>query len=188
MRLRICSLTAALLLLAAGALVAQPTCTGSLCNPSMDCMMPCYSTALQKTITCLQYGTCNRDPDGDGVLWEYDNCPRNANSNQADCDGDGVGDVCDSLNGTFVPTGSKTVCASDKDDHVVYFTIEVTYQQRFVDTSSCHAPDRWNHYVYSADCVNISDHYCCINDLLSSSDQWICTPIGQYSCNPDTIP
>jgi len=36
------------------------------------------------------------DDDGDGVENGSDNCPTTANSDQADFDGDGVGDVCDS--------------------------------------------------------------------------------------------
>ncbi|PIN74411.1 hypothetical protein COV20_00085 [Candidatus Woesearchaeota archaeon CG10_big_fil_rev_8_21_14_0_10_45_16] len=35
------------------------------------------------------------DEDGDGVLDEDDNCPANANEDQADADDDGAGDVCD---------------------------------------------------------------------------------------------
>jgi hypothetical protein len=38
---------------------------------------------------------CNPDTDGDGVLNGVDNCPLVANPNQADMDGDGVGDACD---------------------------------------------------------------------------------------------
>src|SRR5215212_117275 len=36
------------------------------------------------------------DADGDGVEDNLDNCPNTANANQADLDGDGQGDVCDS--------------------------------------------------------------------------------------------
>jgi hypothetical protein len=35
------------------------------------------------------------DCDGDGVPNDLDNCPADANSDQADGDGDGVGDACD---------------------------------------------------------------------------------------------
>jgi formylglycine-generating enzyme required for sulfatase activity len=35
------------------------------------------------------------DTDADGVCDEVDNCPTVANPDQADCDGDGLGDVCD---------------------------------------------------------------------------------------------
>ena len=40
---------------------------------------------------------CNgvRDFDLDGVLDSFDNCPINSNPNQADFDGDGLGDACD---------------------------------------------------------------------------------------------
>lgn len=34
------------------------------------------------------------DPDGDGVSNCFDNCPAHANPDQADCDGDALGDVC----------------------------------------------------------------------------------------------
>src|SRR5688500_2548600 len=38
------------------------------------------------------------DPDGDGLLSLYDNCDYAANANQANCDGDYIGDACDSDN------------------------------------------------------------------------------------------
>jgi hypothetical protein len=37
------------------------------------------------------------DSDGDGVEDSVDNCPNNANANQADADGDGLGDACDPI-------------------------------------------------------------------------------------------
>jgi gliding motility-associated-like protein len=38
---------------------------------------------------------CDDDVDGDGVNNEIDNCPTTSNSNQADLDRNGVGDLCD---------------------------------------------------------------------------------------------
>ena len=40
-------------------------------------------------------GGCIADSDGDGVLDLDDNCPWDANPDQADADGDGAGDACD---------------------------------------------------------------------------------------------
>lgn len=35
------------------------------------------------------------DTDGDGIADDVDNCPSNANPDQADSDGDGIGNICD---------------------------------------------------------------------------------------------
>ena len=40
-----------------------------------------------------------QDSDGDGVADSSDNCPQIANANQADCDGDGTGNVCEIAGG-----------------------------------------------------------------------------------------
>ena len=40
------------------------------------------------------------DSDGDTIGDSEDNCPNDANTNQLDTDSDGIGDVCDPMNGT----------------------------------------------------------------------------------------
>jgi len=60
---------------------------------------------LMKT---LEFGTYamfdfKLDSDGDGLLDLFDNCPLNANPDQADTDDDGVGDACDNCLNTANP-------------------------------------------------------------------------------------
>ncbi len=40
-------------------------------------------------------GTPDSDTDDDGLIFCNDNCPSAANPDQADADGDGIGDVCE---------------------------------------------------------------------------------------------
>ena len=50
---------------------------------------------------CAQLEALNLNPDGDLLIGSADNCPNVANSLQADSDGNGVGDACDT--GEMVP-------------------------------------------------------------------------------------
>lgn len=58
-----------------------------------------------------QQPTSNPDVDGDGVQDALDNCPNDANADQADNDNDGIGNVCDST-----PNGSTTDADGDGVD------------------------------------------------------------------------
>jgi hypothetical protein len=71
--------------------------TGSACLTDADCA---------PGEVCTEAGTCQEerselisvgapDTDGDGVVDPFDNCPQRPNPDQADLDGDAVGDLCD---------------------------------------------------------------------------------------------
>jgi len=56
---------------------------------------------------------CETDSDDDGVIDDCDNCPDLSNPDQADCDGDGIGDVCairDGLAEDCQPNGIPDNC------------------------------------------------------------------------------
>lgn len=70
---------------------------GTDCDPKA----PLCACVLKGTTACM-------DPDGDGIFNLDDNCDYASNSNQADCDGDYIGDACDSLSATQTTTASWT--------------------------------------------------------------------------------
>ncbi len=54
------------------------------------------------------------DFDNDGINDDVDNCPAASNADQADSDGDGIGDICDPVDdGATPPTGGTVVVDSD---------------------------------------------------------------------------
>jgi Cys-rich repeat protein len=74
-------------------------CINGMCeaipNPSV-CMNDAQCAAGQVCVNeeCV-VPDVGEDTDGDGVLDAQDNCPMTANADQADVDGDGVGDACE---------------------------------------------------------------------------------------------
>jgi hypothetical protein len=56
---------------------------------------PLVVTLTEDRYFNLEFSATSGDTDEDGILDVNDNCPNNANADQADRDGDGLGDVCD---------------------------------------------------------------------------------------------
>jgi hypothetical protein len=61
------------------------------------------------------------DTDGDGICDELDNCPTVTNANQADADGDDIGDICDVCADSNL---SETVLTGDCDSGVANATLD----------------------------------------------------------------
>jgi len=56
------------------------------------------------------------DTDGDGVIDSQDNCPELANPDQADCDGDGIGDLCAIADGLASDCNENAIPDNCEDD------------------------------------------------------------------------
>ncbi|HEX7151257.1 MAG TPA: thrombospondin type 3 repeat-containing protein [Thermoanaerobaculia bacterium] len=143
---------------------STPECFGvDLC---MACDTPYYD--------CLQYCQSNGDADGDGISNHFDNCPNTSNPGQADCDGDGTGDACDTFNGTTTYLG---------------FTETIDYVWGPID-SFCQFSFRYDVFVvYYHRTYNYRDTYCggaVVNRSVttyhsgyyytSTYDPWTCDP------------
>ena len=75
--------------------------SSDVCTVDSECMAGGY---------CMNGACVYDDQDMDGVSDQQDNCPQNANGNQADSDQDGIGDSCDST-----PFGPMTTYYLDAD-------------------------------------------------------------------------
>ncbi|MEX1193648.1 MAG: thrombospondin type 3 repeat-containing protein [Dehalococcoidia bacterium] len=60
---------------------------------------PFFDGTTHTSAIIIGTGSCTGDTDSDGVVNAIDNCPTVANANQANWDGDALGDVCDDSDG-----------------------------------------------------------------------------------------
>jgi hypothetical protein len=94
------------LLLASPAPAQEGRCGGSTltCDPGWerDCQYDPDTRRVE--CCCVQIP----DSDGDGVRDEHDNCRYTPNPNQANCDGDAMGDACDPENVSVVADHIET--------------------------------------------------------------------------------
>ena len=116
------------------------------CDSDSDCMSGGY---------CMNGECVYNDQDRDGITDSQDNCPQNANANQADSDQDGVGDGCDST-----PFGPMTTYYRDADGD--------TYGDAGQTTDAYSQPTG---YVTNADDCNDQD-----SSINALNSQGVCAP------------
>ena len=75
------------------------------------------------------------DGDGDGRPNGEDNCPADANSDQADADGDGIGDICDPTPGTADVTLPTWIAGTVSVSNQTPTTLDVNWSGATDDTA-----------------------------------------------------
>ena len=137
----------------------DPEACPGICNePGSDCTTACKR--LSGTWTTCGGGPAN-DADSDGVSDASDNCLCTANSNQANCDQDSMGDVCDPVDQKWVPTNIRTYCDWDADWHFGYGEIE-QYGTRSYRELCTNATCNNIEFIQEKRCYEpFDDDYCC---------------------------
>lgn len=138
----------------------QNFCTGSVAN-SIDLGGATEKISIWATMPTAQMDNCYyiidecfvNDNDGDGYFNCEDNCPDDANPDQADCDQDGSGDVCDE--GGFNPHVSDVECVlSDSGSGDTCGTSGTTSSATTTDATANSNTDKTNHGQYVSAVAN----------------------------------
>jgi hypothetical protein len=148
------------------------------CNSTSLCTRSCTDGGINST--CGNYGVCNPDPDGDGLPYYMDNCPNNYNPDQADCDGDGRGNVCDSENAIY-DLAEIRYCWIRNRLHAWGSDSTRYTERRMHDISSCGAPDQWFEQGEELkNCVGLYDSSSC---CLGSWGSTMCSLYASDTCH-----
>jgi len=84
--------------------VYVPTCGNSILDSGEQCDPPqqvCTNSSGGPCQFCNNLCLYQIEPDGDGILDPFDNCPTVANLDQVDTNGNGVGDACEPMSATL---------------------------------------------------------------------------------------
>ena len=165
-------------------------CSAQYCA-SASCDEPCQRIGGVAT-TCGEFlGAPANDLDRDGIQNSVDNCLCTANANQADCDGDHLGDVCDATNVKWVQVTDSGACGYRGGSHVGYFDADLKGQRTWKNVCN-NATCNTTYTIASAKCYWGSTggsgyHECCDANFGS-----ILMPTYPYQCvdrcSPYTCP
>lgn len=152
------------------------------CELTCTSSSPCWTECMEDPkgegppITCGEWGVCDADPDGDGLVDIYDNCPASYNPGQEDCDGDGTGDVCDPENGDFYAVSIQP-CFIRSRLHFGWYEQNRYWEGLYRDRSACNSPEEYRFVGdETGNCTawSYDEFGCCMNLW---NDGWQCNNI-----------
>ncbi len=135
-------------------------------------------------------GSPPTDSDGDGFNDNLDNCPTLANVDQADFDGDGLGDVCDPdidndsiLNGNDLCNDTPLGDTVDVDGCTV-FTLPATNFSLLINSETCRNSDNGNVTITAVETFNytaqLTGNGLDISNVFTSSTNFNGLAAGNY--------
>ncbi len=141
-----------------------------------NCIDGCPSDPLKIAPGVCGCGIPDTDTDGDGIANCIDNCPAAANPDQLDCNGNGIGDLCEvfsDCNGNSIPdscdiaSGSSTdldadgvpdECALDCNENSVVDVVDIATGTS-EDCNSNHVPDECENSTVAQTTGNMGAFY-----------------------------
>ena len=150
--MRLCSVWLPALAISASLSVgtASATCVQGCIDQYEECSSSCSQCFCQDDYNACTAYCETSDWDEDGITEPNDNCPDDYNPNQADCDSDGAGDVCDPDDANWVEIENIGPCDWDGDLYFDAVVVEI------------YSAKRWRNTCNNAECT----------DVYRSSSRW----------------
>lgn len=154
-------------------------------NGIVEFLPPPFGPGIDWDVFCQQSEPPCTDADGDGICDNVDNCPTTPNPDQADMDGDSVGDACDIVenSGTGTPGYWKNHADAWPVNEIVMGGVLYSKADALIalDLKDGDKTVTIFRSLISAKLnVLIGNDSSCVTSVIAAADQWLTTygPVG----------